>query len=214
MNRLRKCTPPLFHSGGAHGQESGMALFYKGVGVGTFLYGNDPRINGMPPRAPAITYNAGVAMRHIVRATTVSPCVSLTRSYGVAEMYAREASLTFPSVTSPAYVYEVDIPDPIPTGITLIDPVREVAATLPSPVTSLSYFHDGDKEFILGVASPTLMATHLNAPIRQPPGSGGASRSAVLTLELEALVRALRDAEVLVHGTVPASLVTVRHAIV
>jgi hypothetical protein len=191
-----------------------MALFYKGVGVGTFLHVNDPRRTGMPPRAPAMAYNVGVAMRHIVHGATVSPCVSLTRSYGVAEMYAREASLTFPSASSPAYVYEVDIPDSVPAGITLIDPVKEVAATLPSPVTALSYFHDGDKNFILGVASPTLMATHLTAPIRQPPGSGGASRSANLTLELETLVRALRDAEVLVLGTIPSALVRARYAIV
>lgn len=191
-----------------------MALFYKGVGVGTFLHANDPRLNGMPPRAPVIGYNIGVAMRHVARGTTVSPCVSLTRSYGVAEMYAREASLTFPSPTTPAYVYEVDIPDPVPTGVTLVDPVKAVAATLPSPVTALSYFHDGDKDFILGVASPTLMAMHLTAPITQPPGSVGAARSANLTLELETLIRALRDAEVLVLGTVPASRVTTRHVIV
>jgi hypothetical protein len=129
-------------------------------------------------------------------------------------MYAREASRTFPSVVAPAYVYEVDIPDPVPAGMTLFDPVKEVAVTLPSPVTPLSYFHDGDKDFILGVASPTLMAVHLSAPIRQPPGSGGAVRSANLTLELETLVRALRNAEVLVLGTVPAAHVTVRHLIV
>jgi len=193
-----------------------MAVFYKGVGVGTFLHANanDPRVHGMPPRASGMTYNVGVAMQHIARATTVSPCVSLTRSYGVAEMYAREASLIFPTLGMPAYVFEVDIPDPIPVGITLIDPVKEVSATLPSPVTALSYFHDGDKDFILGVASPTLLATHLVAPIRQPPGSGGASRSANLTIELETLIRALRDAEVLVLGTIPAARVGARHPIV
>ena len=60
----------------------------------------------------------------------------------------------FPTATTPAYVYEVDIPDPVPPGITLLDPVKDVAATLPSPATALSYFHDGDKDFILGVASP------------------------------------------------------------
>jgi hypothetical protein len=88
-------------------------------------------------------------------------------------MYATEASLTFPTPATPAFVYEIDIPDPVPAGLTLIDPVKEIAATLPSPVTSTSYFHDGDKNFILGVASPALMAAHLLAPIRQPPGSGG-----------------------------------------
>jgi hypothetical protein len=191
-----------------------MALFYKGVGVGTYLHINDPKTGGIPPRSPALSYNVGVAMRHIARATTTSPCVSLTRSYGVAEMYAREASLTFPTPAVQAFVYEVDIPDPVPPGLTLIDPVKEIGATLPSPVTSLSYFHDGDKDFILGVASPSLMATHLHAPIRQPPGSGGANRPANLTLELEALVRALRDAEVLVFGTVPAALVGAQYPII
>ena len=190
-----------------------MALFYKGVGVGTYLYGNDPRLQGMPPRAPAATCTIGLVMNHIARATTTTPCVSLTRSYGVAEMYAREASCNFPTTAAPAYVYEVEIPDP-PAGLRIIDPVKEVAATLPSPVTALSYFHDGDKDFILGVASPSLMATHLHEPIRQPPGSGGAPRTANLTIELETLVRALRDAEILVVGTVPASLVRTRHAIV
>jgi hypothetical protein len=154
-------------------------------------------------------------MAHIARATTTTPYVSLTRSYGVAETYAREAGGTFPTGAAPAYVYEIDIPDPVPDGITVIDPVKAVAATLPSPVASLSYFHDGDKDFILGVASPARMAAYLNAPIRQPPNSGGAFRSANLTIELETLVRALRDAEILVLGTVPASLVgSVRHDIV
>jgi hypothetical protein len=191
-----------------------MAVFYKGVGVGTFLHVNDPRLNGMPPRALAMTPNPNALMQHIARGTTFSPYVSLTRSYGIAEMYAREASQIFPTATTPAYVYEVDIPDPVPPGITLLDPVKDVAATLPSPATALSYFHDGDKDFILGVASPTLMATHLLAPVRQPPGGGGAPRGANLTIELETLVRALRDAEVLVLGTIPSARVTARHAIV
>jgi hypothetical protein len=192
-----------------------MALFYKGVGVGTFLHANDPRLHGMPPRAAGIPHGSTMVMHHITRGTTINPYVSLTRSYGVAEMYAREASFPFPTLAMPAYVYEINIPDPVPTGFFLLDPVKEIAATLPSPVTSLSYFHDGDKDFILGVASPTLMATHLHAPIRQPPGSSGAPRAAILTLELETLVCALRDAETLVLGTVPTAFVSpVRHVIV
>jgi len=193
-----------------------MALFYKGVGVGTFLHqaANDPRINGIPPRVPGMMPSINPLMGHVARGTTFSPYVSLTRSYGVAEMYAREASLAFPTAAVPAYVFEIDIPDPVPGGITLVDPVTAVAASLPPPVTSLSYFHDGDKDFILGVASPTLLASHLHAPIRQPPGSGGASRSANLTAELETLVRSIRDAEVLIRGAIPRALVGARHEIV
>jgi hypothetical protein len=191
-----------------------MALFYKGVGVGTYLHVNDPRIHGMPSRASGMAHNIGAAMRHVARGTTVSPYVSLTRSYGVAEMYAREAGLASPTAAVPAYVFEVDIPDPAPAGLILVDPVKVVAAALPPPETSLSYFHDGDKDFILGVVSPHLMATHLHAPIRVPPGSGGAPRSANLTVELEALVCALRDAEILVLGAVPSSLMGGRYVVV
>jgi len=191
-----------------------MALFYKGVGVGTHLHANDPRTIGMSSRASFMANNIDATMRHVARGTTVSPYVSLTRSYGVAEMYAREASLTFPTTAVPAYVFEVNIPEPAPAGLILIDPVKVVAAALPLPETSLSYFHDGDKDFILGVASPHLMAPHLHAPIRVPPGSGGASRAANLTLQLETLVCALRDAEILVLGTVPSSLIGARYAVV
>ena len=71
-----------------------MALFYKGVGVGTYLHTNDPRTIGMPSRASGMANNIDATMRHVARGTTVSPYVSLTRSYGVAEMYALEASRT------------------------------------------------------------------------------------------------------------------------
>jgi hypothetical protein len=197
-----------------NGARGAMAVFYKGVGVGTHFHSHDPRIHGMTSRAPGSGSGLSALMRHIARATTISPYISLTRSYGVAEMYAREASSPFPTSTTPAYVYEIDIPDPVPPGMLLIDPVQSVAASLPAPATNLSYFHDGDKDFILGVASPTLMATHLHAPIKQPPRSGGTPRPAMLTIELETLVRALRDAEVLVLGAIPSSLFLAPHAIV
>jgi hypothetical protein len=64
-----ECVTRFFQPRGAQAQEHEMALFYKGAGVGTFLHSNDPRISGVPPRAPAMAYNAGVAMRHIARGT-------------------------------------------------------------------------------------------------------------------------------------------------
>ena len=41
----------------------------------------------------------------------------------------------------------------------------------------------------------------------QPPASEGTPRSPNLTIELETLVRALRDAEILAHGNIPVTCV-------
>jgi hypothetical protein len=161
--------------------------FYKGVGVGTFFHGTDLRISGLSARSPAASYTVNVAMQHIARATTNSPCISLSRSYGVAEMYARDASRAFPTSANPDFVYEVDIPDPPPRGVTVVDPVIEVAAQNANPLISISYHHDGDMNFLLGVANPIGMSAHLTAPAKQPGGSGGAPRAPKLTIELETL---------------------------
>jgi hypothetical protein len=89
--------------------------------------------------------------------------------------------------------------------------VIEVAAQNANPLISISYHHDGDMNFLLGVADPTRMAAHLTAPAKHPGGRGGAPRAPNLTIELETFVRALRDAEVLVLGLVPAARVINRH---
>ena len=47
----------------------------------------------------------------------------------------------------------------------------------------------------------------LALPYRQPPPAGGAPRPPNLSLELETLVRALRDAEVLIVGTIPTTCI-------
>lgn len=188
-----------------------MPRFYKGIGVGTFLHAIDLRSHGIVARGPGITYSASGVMAHIARGTTTSPCISLTRSYGVAEIYAKQAGRAFPSATSPAYVYGIDLDDPLPVGVTIRDPLVEILSAFPDPLAHSSYHHDGDVNFLLGVVNPTLMPAYLNTPILQPPGSGGAQRPANLTLALEAMVRALRDAEVLAVGTIPASCVVERH---
>jgi hypothetical protein len=189
-----------------------MPRFYKGVGVGTFLHGADLRISGISPQSSGASYTLNVAMQHIARATTNSPCISLTRSYGIAEMYARDASRAFPTSAVPAYVYELDITDPPPPGVTVLDPVSQVAAQHTNPLIQISYHHDGDMNFLLGVVDPITMAAHLSAPVKQP-GGGGTPRQPNLSIELETFVRALRDAEVLVVGAVPASCVINRYVV-
>ena len=153
--------------------------------------------------------SVGNLMSHVARGTTTSPFVSLSRSFGVAKDYAIDASAALPTVTRPAYVYEIDI-DPS-HGLEVIDPLYEVSRLFKNPLTPSSYHHDGSQSFILGVVDPARMAAYLSAPAPQPSlTSGGTSRPPNLTIELETMVRALRDAEILVVGAVPSVCVVTR----
>jgi hypothetical protein len=149
-------------------------------------------------------------MYHVARGTVLSPYISLTRSYGVARNYALFAGRGRPTITEPSYVYEVELINPPPDGLRLLDPVREVASVAPSPLDLLGYQHDGTPDFILGVVNPLRMSRYLTEKCQQPPPAGGAPRAPNLTIELETLVRALRDAEILAVGTIPAHCIRSR----
>ena len=98
--------------------------------------------------------------------------------------------------------------NPYRTGLQLLDPVKEVAQALPSPPSSgPPYQHDGLPDFLLGVVNPGRMGHFLIQYAMQPPASEGTPRSPNLTIELETLVRALRDAEILAHGSIPVTCV-------
>lgn len=187
-----------------------MAIFYRGAGVGTYWHGNDARISGFTSHFPGMTPTPQVLMHHIGRGTTASPLISLSRSYGVAEDYAKNAGRRRPTASNPAHVYQIEINDPPSAGLLLWDPIQQIAAHLPGPLGS-AYQHDGQPSFLLGVIDPLRMHAFLSAPYVQPPPSGGTPRPPTLTIELETLVRALRDAEILAVGTVPAACVTNRY---
>ena len=185
-------------------------LFYKGVGVGTHHHPTDLRTTGIMPRAPGALDEIAV-QRHIARGTPFSPCISLTRSYGVAENYARNYGLAAPTAARPAYVYEVEIPDD--PGIAIIDPVDFIASRHANPLVSPSYHHDGDQDFLGFVAYPgAYVGVVPHAP--RPPGMSGAGTYPVhRSTELDTIVFALRDAEVLVHGGISKAWITIRHDI-
>jgi hypothetical protein len=188
-----------------------VARFYRGVGIGSYHHGIDLRTTGISPRNPGGHYGPTDVMHHIARGTTTSPCISLTKSYGVAEDYARNASRAPPTATNPAYVYEIDIPDPAPPGILVVDPIFIVASQNQNPLGSLSYHHDGNQDFLLGVVN---RAAAPPAAARFPPGMGGGlPRTPNLTLPLETMVYVLRDAEVLVVGNLPQRCVLNRYEI-
>lgn len=147
-------------------------------------------------------------MQHISRGTGNSPFISLTRSYAVARHYAILSSTRTPTPQDPAYVYEVEIEFPLFSGLQLLDPVKEVAQMLPDMASpGPPYQHDGIPNFLLGVVDPENMSEFLEKHAPQPPSSEGTPRPPNLSIELETLVRALRDAEILALGIIPATCV-------
>lgn len=186
-----------------------MALFYKGVAVGTHLHAQNLRLTGLGPRS--LVGNPGVRtlMAHITHGTTTSGYISLTRSYGVAKAYALSGT-TPPTPANPGHVYEVEINDPLPAGLTLVDPLCEIAVTLNNPRLS-TYHHDGNQNLLLGIVDPATMRRHLTQFVADPPNSGRIQRQPHISLETEALVRTLRDAEILVSGNIPSGCFVERH---
>ena len=185
-----------------------MGVYYRGAGVGTWWHGNDARLSGFSAHQVAQPHTIARVMHHVGRMTVTSPYISLTRSYAVAEAYALNFGKKPATRALPAYVYELEITDA--DGVTLIDPLCAVAGSV-DPLASPSYHHDGDPQFLLGVVSPTVMAWALRQQVKSPGYGGHTARSPNLTIELEAMCRALRDAEVLALQAVPAGCLRGRH---
>lgn len=185
-----------------------MAIFYRGAGIGTYWYHNDPVRQGFIARAPGMESTTNRLMLHIARSTINSPFISLTRSYGVAWHYAMSSSERAPTLSDPAYVHEIEIQELLPSKLQLLDPVQEVTRTLPAPTSpGPPYQHDGLPDFLIGIVDPGNMGHFLTPSSMQPPGSEGTPRTPNLTIELETLIRSLRDAEILAHGIIPATCV-------
>ena len=185
-----------------------MPILYRGAGINTYWYLNDLIEHGFTARAPEMTATTTRLMLHIARSTVNSPFISITRSYGVAWHYAMSSSMRIPTPSDPAYVHEIEIQEPLPLGLKLLDPVKQVVQALPSPESlGPPYQHDGLPDFLLGVVNPRRMGDFLEQYSLQPPASEGTPRQPNLTIELETLVRALRDAEILAHGIIPATCV-------
>lgn len=185
-----------------------MPIFYRGAGINTYWYLNDPVVRGFSARDPGAVVTTTRLMLHIARSTVNNPFISLTRSYAVAWDYAMLSSERSPTLSDPAYVHEIEIQEPLPPGLQLLDPVKEVAQILPVPTNLVPpYQHDGLPDFLLGVVNPREMGHFLQQHSLQPPSSEGTPRPPTLTIELETLVRALRDAEILARGIIPATYV-------
>jgi len=190
-----------------------MPIFYRGAGVDTWWHTHDARLTGFLSQNPGNVATIDRLMLHIARGTTTSPYVSLTRSYGVAWSYATFMGRAIPTESLPAYIYEIEIDDPRPPGLQVLDPVKNLAAALPDPLHRVSYQHDGLPDFLHGVISRGKMKTFLDTTIKQPPPGEGTPRPATLSLQLETLIRAMCDAEILAIGAIPSSCVRNRYEV-
>ena len=165
---------------------------------------------GFDAKHPGIGESTDRLIQHISRSIIDSPYISLTRSYGIAHDYAvygRQVA----TKSKPAYIYEIEIPRR-PAGLRLVDPIKEIAKCVPRPTQSMSYQHDGDRKYLLGVVSNEYK-DYREAPILRPPLDGGTPRAPNLSPELESLVFALRDAEILAVGSIPAGYVITRYEV-
>lgn len=180
-----------------------MAIFYRGIPIGSHWHTNDPRHHGFVARDPARSASLDCLMLHIGGGNSASPYISMTRSYGVAEAYAQKALRTSSSGEK-AYVFEIELIDPLPAGIRVIDPVIELAHALPRPTDGVPYQHNGSQKCLLGLID---MAQYdaLTTPCPQPPGSNPPALAPSISQQLRSLVFAIRDAEVLAIGTIPAA---------
>lgn len=183
---------------------------YKGVGVGTFLHGADLLSNGIQARSLRVRPGSTADVcQHVARGTITSPFISFTRSYGIAQNYAYDFSITPPTPSAPAYVYEIDVP--LGSNVRIIDPVVLIASQQTNPLSSPSYHHDGDQTFLEYVINPAARVSL--TPMSPRPPLMGSPAPTKLEIELETIAFALRDAEVLIEGNVPKEWVLHRYSV-
>jgi hypothetical protein len=186
-----------------------MAILYKGAGPGSHWWTYDPRLTGLFTQPIAIP-SAASAVRHITAFSHPSPYLSLSASFAVARQYALDGPNGPATLTAPGYVWQVD------TAIggnvvALTDPVALIASAVgpAAGLPRLPTHHDGEQSLILGVAAPSLHLAELNC-VPHRPGTMAVPAGPMVTPEFQALVFALRDAEVLADR-IPAACVVHRH---
>jgi hypothetical protein len=177
-----------------------LPLLFKGAGPGTHWHSNDPQLGGYTSANLPASLNRLLA--HVVSYSFPSPYISFTTSFAIAREYALSGPGGLASADRPGFVYEVDL-SALAVPPTVVDPVAEIA----DPVhRRLAHDHNGAGALIAQIAS---RSTALTAA----PQNGGNSRLPNVSNELLALIFAIRDAEVLVHGGLLAGAVVNRHSV-
>ncbi|HTV49189.1 MAG TPA: hypothetical protein VMG59_12175 [Phycisphaerae bacterium] len=187
-----------------------MAIFYRGAGIGTWWHKHGPGPKGWKAHSPYMEASETRLMNHIAEGSTASPFISLTRSYGVALNYARNSGLSRPNRRRRAFVWEIELEEPLPDGLRLHDPVKRIANHVPHPLATIPYQHNGAPTCLIGLIDITqekLLAQICPVPPNSNPPYGPPN----ISLGLKTLIFALRDAEVLATGVIPKECVRRRY---
>jgi len=177
-----------------------LPVLFKGAAPGTYWHSNDARLSGFncatnrPPTIHAV-------VSHIAAYSHPSPYLSFSTSFAVARQYALPGPAGEATKTNPGYVYEVD-PSAVAAQLTAYDPVEEIVKG------GLVQNHNGDNNLIVGVVrnNRSVLTTAVD-------DVGGQQVLPRVSKELQALVNALRDGEVLL-AAMPSSCVIARHLVI
>jgi hypothetical protein len=194
--------------------QADMARFYKGVKLGSYLHGRNLSATGIAPAQPGASYSVNAIIRHIGGDPLNSPCVSLTKSYGVAQAYALDSGTAYPDVHNPAWVYEIELDknDPAVNPYLVVDPVFEISRYHNDPLVDPSYHHNGDELFLLGLVDEKRFGHYTSRAAPRPRGNTHpSSHPPNVSEQLLTFVRALRDAEVLFVGNIPGRCIVAQH---
>lgn len=180
---------------------SKLPMLFKGAGPGTHWNRNDARLSGFAP-SQNISIGLNQIVGHINLGSQGSPLISFTTSYALACEYAAIGPAGPASPTDPGHVYCVDLsqlpegPNPI-----VVDPISELASHRNG---GFIHGHNGNSTLM------TLLASNSAVPPPHQRQRFGVNSPATVTAAFLALVRASRDAEVLVYGTIPKGAVVAR----
>jgi hypothetical protein len=177
---------------------------YKGAGPGTYWHLNNPKLNG-GFTAGLVPATPNAILRHITRYSAPSPYLSFTTSFAVAREYALSGPAGVATVATPGYVYELDLSSLL-VAPTLIDPVIAIAAASNG---LFSHRHDGAQNLILEVSQGYMS----NGRLSLAPQAGGQSTLPAVSQDLNALIFAIRDAEILVAGNVLSGALVNVHSV-
>jgi hypothetical protein len=138
---------------------------------------------------------------HITAYSQASPYSSFTTSYAIARGYALTGPGGPASKSQPGYVYLVDLQQLAKAAqVKVVDPVSELIGALNG---SLVHNHNGDGGLMAQLA--------LGLPVSTTStGRFGKATPLRLSAELQVLINAVRDAELLVEGSLPPAVVTDR----
>jgi hypothetical protein len=182
---------------------SGLKSLYKGVGPGTYWHKNHTSVLSGGFTTAAAAPGVASIIRHIVNFSRSSAYLSLSTSFAVARSYALDGPGGLATPLAPGYVFEFDLALMKNLKVNTVEPAKELVRN------NGDLWHDGDQRLLVGIATNSRRI--LTKPVPRP--GAAAARPPSFRTDLEAVVRALRDAEVLVHGNLPHQAIGFVHSV-